>query len=70
MYFFFNEDPHVRENGLLTQVEAPRYGEFCGTPCGRLLGFLRDGPAPDRSKVSTPARSSGNWGIPTNRSTT
>ncbi len=28
MYFFFNEDPHVRENGLLTQVEAPRYGEF------------------------------------------
>ena len=28
MYFFFNEDPHVRENGLLTRVEAPRYGEF------------------------------------------
>ena len=28
MYFFFNEDPHVRENGLLTQAEAPRYGEF------------------------------------------
>ena len=28
MYFFFNEDPHVRENGLLTQVEAPRDGEF------------------------------------------
>ena len=28
MYFFFNEDPHVRENGLLTQVEAPRFGEF------------------------------------------
>ena len=28
MYFFFNGDPHVRENGLLTQVEAPRYGEF------------------------------------------
>ena len=28
MYFFFNEDPHVRENGLLTQVEAPRYGKF------------------------------------------
>ena len=28
MYFFFNEDPHVRNNGLLTQVEAPRYGEF------------------------------------------
>ena len=28
MYFFFNEDPHVRDNGMLTQVEAPRYGEF------------------------------------------
>ncbi len=28
MYYFFNEDSHVRENGLLTQVEAPRYGEF------------------------------------------
>ena len=28
MYFFFNEDPHVRDNGLLTRVEAPRYGEF------------------------------------------
>ena len=28
MYYFFNEDPHVRENGLLTQVEAPRFGEF------------------------------------------
>ena len=28
MYFFFNEDPHVRENGILTQVEAPREGEF------------------------------------------
>ena len=28
MYFFFNEDPHVQENGLLTQVEAPRHGDF------------------------------------------
>ena len=28
MYFFFNEDPHVRETGMLTQVEAPRFGEF------------------------------------------
>ena len=28
MYFFFNEDAHVRENGMLTQVDAPRYGEF------------------------------------------
>ena len=28
MYFFFNEDPHVRQSGMLTQVEAPRDGEF------------------------------------------
>ena len=28
MYFFFNEDPHVRESGMLTQVEAPRDGKF------------------------------------------
>ena len=28
MYYFFNDDPHVRENELLTQVEAPRFGEF------------------------------------------
>ncbi len=28
MYFFFNEDPHVHENGLLTQVQAPRFSEF------------------------------------------
>jgi len=28
MYHFFNEDDHVRENGLLTQVEATRHGEF------------------------------------------
>ena len=28
MYFFFNDDLHVRESGLLTQVEAPRFGEF------------------------------------------
>ena len=28
MYYFFDDDPHVRENGLLTQVEAPRFGEF------------------------------------------
>ena len=28
MYYFFNEDPHVQENGLLTQVKAPRFGEF------------------------------------------
>lgn len=28
MYYFFNEDPHVRENGYLTPVEAPRFGRF------------------------------------------
>ena len=28
MYYFFNDDPHVREYGLLTQVEAPRFGQF------------------------------------------
>ena len=28
MYYFFNDDPHVRESGLLTEVEAPRFGEF------------------------------------------
>ena len=28
MYYFFNDDPHVRENGMLTHVEAPRFGEF------------------------------------------
>ena len=28
MYFFFSEDPHVHDTGLLTQVSAPREGEF------------------------------------------
>ena len=28
MYFFFNEDPHVRQSGMLTDVAAPRFGEF------------------------------------------
>ena len=28
MYYFFNDDPHVRENKLLTGVEAPRFGQF------------------------------------------
>ena len=28
MYYFFNDDPHVRELGLLTGVDAPRFGEF------------------------------------------
>ena len=28
MYYFFNDDPHVRELNLLADVEAPRFGEF------------------------------------------
>ena len=28
MYYFFNDDPHVRENDILSPVEAPRFGEF------------------------------------------
>ena len=28
MYYFFNEDSHMRENGFLKQVEATRHGEF------------------------------------------
>ena len=27
-YFFFNEDPHVQENGFTTLVESLRFGEF------------------------------------------
>ena len=56
MYYFFNEDPHVREMGLLTQVEAPRFGEFwryspvidfSGTP-GRV------GPGPLKGQHTRP----------------
>ena len=28
MYYFFSDDPHVRELGLLTDVDAPRFGDF------------------------------------------
>ncbi len=28
MYYFFNDDPHVREQGMLTDVSAPRFGKF------------------------------------------
>ena len=28
MYYFFNADPHVRENGFLAEVEATRHGKF------------------------------------------
>ena len=28
MYYFYNEDAHVQENGFITEVEAPRLGKF------------------------------------------
>ncbi len=28
MYYFYDEDPHVRENGFITQVETARLGSF------------------------------------------
>ena len=28
MYHFYNEDPHVLENGFITEVEATRLGTF------------------------------------------
>jgi crotonobetainyl-CoA:carnitine CoA-transferase CaiB-like acyl-CoA transferase len=28
MYWFYDEDPHVRENGFLTEVESARLGKF------------------------------------------
>jgi crotonobetainyl-CoA:carnitine CoA-transferase CaiB-like acyl-CoA transferase len=28
MYWFYNEDAHVRENGFITEVETPRLGKF------------------------------------------
>ena len=28
MYYFYNEDRHVRENSFITEVEAPRLGRF------------------------------------------
>ena len=56
MYFFFNEDPHVRENGLLTQVEAPRYGEFWRY--SPVVGFSessgRAGPGPLKGQHTRP----------------
>ena len=56
MYFFFNEDPHVRENGLLTEVEAPRYGEFWRY--SPVVGFSeasgRAGPGPLKGQHTRP----------------
>ena len=56
MYFFFNEDPHVRENGLLTEVEAARHGKFWRyTP---VVGFSKTpgkaGPGPLKGQHTRP----------------
>ena len=56
MYYFFNEDPHVRENGLLTQVEATRHGKFWRyTP---VISFSetagKAGPAPLKGEHTRP----------------
>ena len=56
MYFFFNEDPHVRQNSLLTQVEAPRYGKFWRY--SPVVGFSdtsgRAGPGPLKGEHTRP----------------
>ena len=56
MYYFFNEDCHVRENGFLNQVEATRHGEFWRyTP---VVGFSetagKAGPAPLKGEHTRP----------------
>jgi len=56
MYYFFNEDSHVRENGFLTQVEATGHGEFWRyTP---VIGFSetagKAGPAPLKGEHTRP----------------
>ena len=28
MYYFYNEDAHIRENGFITETEAPRLEKF------------------------------------------
>ncbi len=28
MYYFYNQDAHIRENGFITETEAPRLGKF------------------------------------------
>ena len=56
MYYFFNEDPHVKENGLLTQVEAPRFGSFWRY--SPVVGFSemsgRAGPGPLKGEHTRP----------------
>ena len=56
MYYFFNEDSHVRENGFLTEVEAARHGKFWRyTP---VVGFSetpgRAGPGPLKGEHTRP----------------
>ena len=56
MYFFFNEDPHVRENRLLVEVEATRHGRFWRY--APVVDFSaasgRAGPAPLRGEHTRP----------------
>ena len=50
MYHFFAEDPHIQENGFITQIEHPRIGSFwryspilsfSRTPCRAGPGILK-----------------------------
>ena len=56
MYYFFNEDPHVQENGLLTQVEATRHSKFWRY--SPVVGFSetpgRAGPGPLKGEHTRP----------------
>ena len=56
MYYFFNEDSHVRENGFLTDVRATRHGEFWRY--APVIDFSetsgRAGPAPLRGEHTRP----------------
>ena len=56
MYYFFDDDPHVRELGLLTEVEAPRFGEFWRY--SPVVSFSettgRAGPGPLRGQQTRP----------------
>ena len=56
MYYFFNEDPHVRENRLLTEVESTRHGRFWRY--APVLDFSetsgKAGPAPLRGEHTRP----------------
>ncbi|MYE41348.1 MAG: CoA transferase [Chloroflexi bacterium] len=56
MYYFFNDDPHVRENGMLTHVEAPRFGEFWRySPVVSFSGTSgRVGPGPLKGQHTRP----------------